>query len=107
MGIELVFIFLFIVSALTTLTVQSIKSTLEIINFPQNLLAVIVSAILSVFIVFFYCLYNSVPITTQIIIETAVLVYLSFLVATNGYDKVIQTIKQIKSFKDGGNNGNS
>ena len=107
MGIELVFIFLFIVSALTSLTVQGIKRTLEIINFPQNLLAVIVSAVLSVFIVFLYCLYNNTPITTQIIIETVVLVYLSFLVSTNGYDKVIQTIKQIKSFKDGENNGNS
>ncbi len=105
MGIELIFIFLFIVSVFTTLTVQSIKHTLNSIKFPENLLAVIVSAVLSVFIVFLYCLYNNIQITTQIIIETVVLVYLSFLVATNGYDKVIQTIKQIKSFKDGGNNG--
>ncbi len=107
LGIQFIFIILFVVSILTTLTVQGIKYILDTSNknYSSNILAVIVSAVLSVFIVFLYCLYNNIQITTQIIIETAVLVYLSFLVATNGYDKVIQTIKQIKSFKDGGNNG--
>ncbi len=98
MGFNFVFIVLFVVSVLTTLTVQGIKYILDTqnANYSSNILAVIVSVVLSVFIVFLYCLYFNKSLTTQIIVETVVLMYLSFLVATNGYDKVIQTIKQIQ-----------
>lgn len=99
MGFNFIFIVLFIVSVLTTLTVQGIKYILDTqnANYSSNILAVIVSIILSAFIVFLYCLYFNKPLTTKIIVETVVLMYLSFLVATNGYDKVIQTIKQLKN----------
>ena len=98
MGFQFIFIVLFIVSVLTTLTVQGIKYILDTYNknYSANILAVIVSMLLSGIMVFLYCLYFNKPFTTQIIIETVVLMYLSFLVATNGYDKIIQTIKQIK-----------
>jgi hypothetical protein len=104
MGFNFIFIVLFIVSVLTTLTVQGIKYILDTqnANYSSNILAVIVSVILSAFIVFLYCLYFNKPLTTQIIVETVVLMYLSFLVATNGYDKVVQTIKQIKEKVGGG-----
>ena len=39
--------------------------------------------------------------TPKIGVEIAVLMYLSFLVSTVGYDKVIQTLKQIHSVKEG------
>lgn len=99
MGFNFIFIVLFIVSVLTTLTVQGIKYILDTqnANYSSNILAVIVSVVLSAFIVFLYCLYFDKPLTTHIIVETVVLMYLSFLVATNGYDKVVQTIKQLKN----------
>lgn len=110
MGFQFIFIVLFIVSVLTTLTVQGIKYVLDTTNanYSANILAVVVSVILSAAFVILYCLYFNKPLTIQIVIETVVLMYLSFLVATNGYDKVIQTIKQIKDkaekadFKGGG-----
>ncbi len=98
MGFQFILIVLFVVSILTTLTVQGIKYILDMNNknYSSNILAVIVSVVLSALMVLLYCLYFNKPVTTQIVIETAVLMYLSFLVTTNGYDKVIQTIKQIK-----------
>ncbi|MCH5304194.1 MAG: hypothetical protein J1E41_04965 [Ruminococcus sp.] len=99
MGFQFIFIVLFIVSVLTTLTVQGIKYILDTNNknYSANILAVIVSVLLSGIMVFLYCLYFSKPFTTQIVIETVVLMYLSFLVATNGYDKIVQTIRQIEN----------
>ena len=106
MGFNFVFVVLAVVSVLTTLTVQGIKYILDTqnANYSSNILAVCVSVLLSAFIVFMYCLYFNKPFTIQIGVETVVLMYLSFLVATNGYDKVIQTIKQLKS-KVGEENG--
>lgn len=98
MGFNFVFVVLAVVSVLTTLTVQGIKYILDTqnANYSSNILAVCVSVLLSAFIVFLYCVYFNKPLTAQIIVETIVLMYLSFLVATNGYDKVVQTIKQIR-----------
>lgn len=103
MGFQFIFIILFVVSLLTTLTVQGIKYILDTsnANYSSNILAVIVSVVLSVFSVFLYCVYFDVPLSSKIAVETVVLVYLSFLVATNGYDKVMQTIKQIRAFRKG------
>ena len=100
MGFTFIFIALFAVSLLTTLTVQGIKYVLDTsnANYSANILAVVVAVVLSAIVVFLYCLYANIPFTVKIGVETAVLMYLSFLVATNGYDKVIQTIKQIKKF---------
>lgn len=99
MGFNFIFVVLFIVSVLTTLTVQGIKYILDTqnANYSSNMLAVCVSVALSAFVVILYCLYFSKPLTIQIGIETVILMYLSFLVATNGYDKVVQTIKQLKA----------
>ena len=102
MGFQFILLALGIVSVLTTLTVQGIKYMLDTknANYSSNILAVIVSVVLSAVGVFLYCLYTNEPFTVQIGVETVVLMYLSFLVSTNGYDKVIQTIKQLKSRKD-------
>lgn len=98
MNFTFLFISLFGISLATNLTVEGIKKLLDTknTNYSSNLIAVIVSVILSVVSVVLYCVYFSVSATPQIVVETIVLTYLSFLVATNGYDKVIQCIKQIK-----------
>ena len=41
-------------------------------------------------------IYTETMLNAKIGVELIALAYLSFLVATNGYDKVIQAIKQIK-----------
>ena len=98
MSYEFLFTALFAVSVLTTLTVQGIKTLLnkEDKNYSSNVLAVIVSTVLSVAISVCYIVYTNVAVTAQVVIEIIVLVYLSFLVATNGYDKVVQAIDQIR-----------
>lgn len=98
MNLTFIFLALFGISLATNLTVEGIKKLLDTknTNYSSNLIAVIVSVILSVVSVVLYCVYFSVSVTPQIVVETIVLTYLSFLVATNGYDKVIQCIRQIK-----------
>lgn len=99
MDFQFIFIMLFLVSILTSLTVQGIKSLYKKYNanYSANILAAIVSVIISLGAMVAYCIYFEVPISNQIIVETVVLMFFGFLTATNGYDKVIQTIKQIKS----------
>lgn len=86
-----------IISVLTSLTVEAIKKILndKHIDYSSNLLAMIVSVVLTVAISVGYILYLGVPITIQNIIVIIALVFLSFLSSTVGYDKVIQLLKQI------------
>lgn len=103
MNFSFIFVSLFIVSVLTTLTVQGIKRVLDTqsVNYSSNILAVIVSVVLSALLSVGYVIYTNTYFTSQIIIETVVLMYFSFLVATNGYDKVVQAIKQIENLGKG------
>lgn len=86
-----------IISVLTSLTVEAIKKILndKHIDYSSNLLAMIISVVLTVAISVGYILYLGVPITIQNIIVIIALVFLSFLSSTVGYDKVIQLLKQI------------
>lgn len=88
---------LVIISAFTALTVEALKKILDEIgiNYSSNLLAIVVSVVLTVALSACYMLYNSIAITTQNIITIIALVFLSFLSATCGYDKVIQLLRQI------------
>ena len=73
MTMEFLIVALFAVSLLTNLTVEGIKKLLDkkSVDYSSNVMAAVG-------------------------VELIALAYLSFLVATNGYDKVIQAIKQIK-----------
>ena len=88
-----------LIAALTSLTVEALKKLLDEkeIKYSANLLAVIVSAILTVAICVGYVLYFGIPFTIQIVIIIVALVYLSFLAATVGFDKVKQLFTQLKS----------
>lgn len=85
-----------IVSALTTLTVQGIKKILDEQGkqYKSNLLAAIVSIVLSVSCVVGYVLYNGIPFTVQIVVMAVAFSFLSWLCAMVGYDKVSQLFKQ-------------
>ena len=86
------------ISGLTALTVQAIKKILDEkqVKYSSNLLAVLVSVLLTVAVSIMYIIYMSVVITPQVIITIIALTFLSFLSATVGYDKVIQLLKQIE-----------
>lgn len=87
-----------LISVLTSLTVEAIKKILDEkgVTYSSNLLAVIVSAILTIAMCIGYVLYYGVPFTIQTVIVMIALVFLSFLSATTGYDKVRQLLEQFK-----------
>ena len=87
-----------IVSALTTLTVQGIKKMLDEQGktYKSNLLAGIVSIVLSVACVIGYVLYFGQPFTVQTGVLTVAFAFLSWLCAMVGYDKVKMLIEQLR-----------
>lgn len=86
-----------VISALTTLTVEGIKKILDEKQktYSSNILAVIVAFTLTFIGSVLYMIYFSIPISPQAIVVIICLVFLSFLVATVGYDKVKQLLEQI------------
>ena len=93
---------LLLVSVLTSLTVEGIKKLLNEKNtkYSANVLAVIVSVILALAVSGVYLVLNDIAFTTKIGVEIACLMYLSFITATVGYDKVVQMLSQIKLTKN-------
>lgn len=90
------------VSLLTNLTVEGIKKLLNETNakYSSNVLAAILSIILSGAVCAIYLIMNDIGFSVKIGVEIVVLMYLGFLVATVGYDKVIQTLKQLQANKE-------
>ena len=86
-----------IISVLTSLTVEAIKKILDEKHkeYSSNLLAVIVAAVLTFAISVGYVLYYGIPWTIQTAITMIALVFLSFLSATVGYDKIKQLLEQL------------
>lgn len=101
MPIEFLIFALLVVSILTNLTVQGIKNFMDkkSENYSANVMAAVTSVILSVALSAGYLILTETALNAKIAVELIALMYLSFLVATNGYDKVIQAIKQIKDAK--------
>lgn len=97
MPIEFLTAALLAVSLLTNATVEALKKIFSEtqINYSSNLLAVIVSIIMSCAISAGYMILNGVPFSIQIGVQIVILTYLSFLVATIGYDKIVQMLAQI------------
>lgn len=86
-----------LISVLTSLTVEAIKKILneKKVEYSSNLLAVIVSTILTVALCVGYALYFGEPFTIQKVIIMIALTFLSFLSATVSFDKVKQALQQI------------
>lgn len=83
-----------VISAATVLTVEAIKKIMDSVEKQYNatILAVVVSFILSLASSFGYIIYNSIQMSSKIVVDIATLVFLSFLCSTVGYDKVIKEI---------------
>ena len=90
------------VSLLTNLTVEGVKKLLDGTNakYSSNILAAILSTILSGAVCAIYLIMNDIGFSVKIMVEIVVLMYLGFLVATVGYDKIIQTLKQLQTNKE-------
>lgn len=89
---------LLITSTLTGLATEAVKNILNEYNkqYQANTLAGIVSLLLSLGIGVGYIVVTSTALTAQIVITLISLVFMSWLCAMVGYDKVVQTITQIK-----------
>ena len=90
------------VSLLTNLTVEGVKKLLDGTNakYSSNVLAAILSTILSGAVCAIYLIMNDIGFSVKIGVEIVVLMYLGFLVSTVGYDKVMQTLKQLQANKE-------
>ena len=88
-----------VTSTMTGLATEAIKKILAEYskNYYANTLAGIVSVILSVAIGVGYMMISGISFTSQSIIYLVALVFISWLCAMVGYDKVVQTISQIKT----------
>ncbi len=93
---------LLIVSLVTNLTVEGIKKLLNetTIKYSSNVLAAVVAVLMSCAVCAIYLIMNDVVFTLKVGVEVCILMYLSFLTSTVGYDKVIQMIQQIRDTKE-------
>ena len=89
------------VSLLTNLTVEGLKKLMDErgMTYSSNLLAAVTSVIIAAAIFGGYMIMNDITFTIKIAVQSVVLMYLAFLSSTVGYDKIIQTLKQIKETK--------
>lgn len=88
-----------IVSTLTSLATEAVKKMLTERGkkYYANTLAGLVSAVLSLGIGAGYLLISKIGFTTEAIVYLVALIFISWLCAMVGYDKVIQAISQFKT----------
>ena len=86
---------------LTNLTVEGLKKLMDErgMTYSSNLLAAVTSVIIAAAIFGGYMIMNDIAFTIKIAVQIVVLMYLAFLSSTVVYDKIIQTLKQIKETK--------
>lgn len=94
------------ISIATSFIVEGVKKLLDKtkLNIPSNLLAAIVSIIITVAASVAYIVLSNIAFSATVVVEVVIMSILSFLVSTIGYDKVIQMLKQFSSKKDDNNN---
>lgn len=98
MNMESFVFVLLVVSSLTGLVTEAVKKVLNERNvkYYSNTLTGICSCIVSLCISIGYISYNELAFDGKTITTTLALIFLSWLCAMTGYDKVIQTLTQFK-----------
>jgi hypothetical protein len=93
---EIFLLGLLIVSAFTSLVTEAVKKLLQEckVTCGANTLVAIVSAVLSTAVGIGYVVLAGITFTAQAIVCIIALIFLSWLCAMVGYDKVIQVITQ-------------
>ena len=94
---------LIIVSAFTGLVTEAVKKILSELNlkFYANTLAGIVASILGAALGAGYVIITGMDFTLQTLVCIIAMVFLSWLCAMVGYDKIVQVIVQLKTNKKG------
>lgn len=89
---------LMVVSTLTGLVTEALKKILAEHNkaYHANTVAGIVSSVLSVAVGVGYAIFTSTSFTAQFVVCLVALVFMSWLCAMVGYDKVVGQFKKIK-----------
>ena len=103
MNIGFIMASLVIVSALTTLATEGVKQILDDLgkNYSANILAGIVAVVLSAAYGVGYVLIAGSTWTVALVVYLIALVFLAWLCAMVGYDKVKQAVSQIISTSTG------
>ena len=93
---------LLVVSALIGLVTEAVKKILTEYNksYHANTLAGIISLVLSTAVGVCYIVVTGSVFTAQVVVGIVTFVFMSWLCAMVGYDKVIQTIAQFKNEVD-------
>ena len=101
MSANVLMIGLVAVALFTSLPTEAVKKIFDElgVKYSANILAAIVAVILTTGASIGYIIYSSIPVTPQVVVSIVALVFLAFLCATVGYDKVIQAIEQIIDIK--------
>ena len=96
---ELFLVGLLVTSVLTGLTTEAVKKVLteHNVNYCANTLAGIVSMVLSIAIGVGYVVLTGTQFTSQIVVCLVGQIFMSWLCAMVGYDKVIQAISQFRT----------
>ena len=97
MTLEIFILGITICSAFTALVTEAVKKMFEKTEKPynSNLIAAVCSIIVAAITVVVYAILSGIAVTTQFVTLAILLIIFSWLGAMVGYDKVIQTIKQL------------
>lgn len=98
-GFEIFMMGLLITSTLTGLATEALKKTLteNHVEYKSNTLAGLVSLVISLAIGMGYSIFANIAFTSQLMVCIVALVFMSWLCAMIGYDKVVQAIAQFKT----------
>lgn len=101
-GFETFLFGLLVISTLTSLATEALKKIMTEHNktYRANTLAGVVSTVLSIFIGAGYVIITGLTFTAQVAICIVGLVFMSWLCAMVGYDKVIQAVSQFKTTRE-------
>lgn len=94
MSFEVGCFILLLCSTLTGLIVEALKKMIEVTK--PNIVAAITSVIVGILIPIGYVLFMHIAFSTETILYIVSIVVLSWLVSMLGYDKVIQSLLQVK-----------
>ena len=84
---------------MTSLITEALKTMLPNKEYSKNILAGIVAVVVSIAVSTGYLILSHTAISQEVIVYIVILIVLSWLCAMLGYDKVMQTIAQIRTKK--------
>lgn len=96
MTVAIFLIILTMCSAITSLLTEGIKNLLKGKQYSVNILVLIIAFVCGVVVCTMYYISNQIPFTFINICYIVAMAIANWLCATLGYDKVLQTINQIK-----------